>query len=156
MTRMKKFRYSMESILNIKLKLEDQARLAYAGARNRLTIEEEKLSRLESRKASYEEEQRRQSKSKLNIIRMKQLSEAIEIMKMNIIQQLAHVKTATQLLEIARIRLNDAMIERKTQEKLKEKAWQEYIMEATAEEQKEIDERNSFNYNNFLLYEEDR
>lgn len=146
----------MESILNIKLKLEDQARLAYAGARNRLTIEEEKLSRLESRKASYEEEQRRQSKSKLNIIRMKQLSEAIEIMKMNIIQQLAHVKTATQLLEIARIRLNDAMIERKTQEKLKEKAWQEYIMEATAEEQKEIDERNSFNYNNFLLYEEDR
>jgi flagellar FliJ protein len=48
------------------------------------------------------------------------------------------------------------MIERKTQEKLKEKAWQEYIMEATAEEQKEIDERNSFNHSDFLLHEEDR
>ena len=152
---MKKFRYSMESILKIKLKLEEQAKLAYAGARNRLTMEEEKLAGMELRKASYEDEQRKLGTSKLNIIKMRQLSDAIEIMKINIKQQTVVVKTATQRLEIARIRLNDAMIERKTQEKLKEKAWQEYLMEATAEEQKDIDERNSFNYS-FLLYEEDR
>jgi flagellar FliJ protein len=48
------------------------------------------------------------------------------------------------------------MIERKTHEKLKEKAWQEYLMEYEAQEQKEIDERNSFNHRSFLLYEEDR
>ncbi|TAH67483.1 MAG: flagellar export protein FliJ [Anaerolineaceae bacterium] len=153
---MKKFRYSMESILKIKLKLEDQAKLAYAAARNRLTAEEEKLYNLELKKSSYEEEQRKHTNCRLNIKKMKQLSEAIEIMKQNIRQQIAVVKTASQRLEIARIRLNDAMIERKTQEKLKEKAWQEYMMEVTAEEQKEIDERNSFNYNSFLLYEEDR
>ena len=146
----------MESILKIKLKLEDQAKLAYAGARSRLTIEEEKLAAMERRKAQYEEEQRRLGKEKLNIIKMRQLSDAIEIMKMNIKQQTVVVRTAAQRLEIARIRLNDAMIERKTQEKLKEKAWQEYMMEAMAEELKEIDERNSFNYNSFLLYEEDR
>lgn len=87
---------------------------------------------------------------------MKQLSEAIDITKMNIKDQLIVVNAARQRVEIARIRLNDAMIERKTQEKLKEKAWQEYIMEATAEEQKEIDERNSFNHSDFLLHEEDR
>lgn len=153
---MKKFRYSMESILNIKLKLEEQAKLAYAVARNRLNIEEDKLLKLEDKKSSYEEEQRRQSNSKLNILKMKQLSEAIEIMKLKIKQQKVVVKTAAQRLEIARIRLNDAMIERKTQEKLREKAWQEYMMEVNAEEQKEIDERNSFNYNSFQLYEEDR
>lgn len=153
---MRKFRYSMESILKIKLKLEDQAKLSYAGARNRLTIEEEKLHNLEYKKSTYEEEQRRLISSKLNIRKMIQLSEAIEIMKMNIKQQITVVKTASQRLEIAKIRLNDAMIERKTQEKLKEKAWQEYIMETTAEEQKEIDERNSFNYSGFLLYEEDK
>jgi flagellar FliJ protein len=145
----------MESILNIKLKLEDQAKLAYAVARNRLTSEEDKLSELEQKKSSYEQEQRNQSETKLNIMRMKQLSEAIEIMKQNIKQQTAIVRTATQRLEIARIRLNDAMIERKTQEKLKEKAWQEYMMEVNAEEQKEIDERNSFSHNSHLLYEED-
>lgn len=153
---MKKFRYSMESILNIKLKLEEQAKLAYAVARNRLNIEEDKLLKLEDKKSSYEEEQRRQSNSKLNILKIKQLSEAIEIMKLKIKQQKVAVKTAAQRLEIARIRLNDAMIERKTQEKLREKAWQEYLMEVNAEEQKEIDERNSFNYNSFQLYEEDR
>lgn len=153
---MKKFRYSMESILKIKIKLEDQAKLAYARARNRLTIEEDKLSNMEHKKSSYEKEQREQGKAKLNIKKMRQLSDAIEIMKINIKQQTIVVKTAAQRLEIARIRLNDAMIERKAQEKLKEKAWQEYMMEATAEEQKEIDERNSFNYNTFLLYEEDR
>ena len=153
---MKKFRYSMESILNIKLKLEEQAKLAYAEARNRLNIEEDKLLKLEDKKSSYEEEQRRQSNSKLNILKMKQLSEAIEIMKLKIKQQKVVVKTAAQRLEIARIRLNDAMIERKTQEKLREKAWQEYMIEVNAEEQKEIDERNSFTYNSFQLYEEDR
>ncbi len=153
---MKKFHYSMESILNIKLKLEEQAKLAYAEARNRLTVEEDKLLKLEKKKAFYEQEQRRQCNSKLNIKKIKQLSEAIEIMKLNIKQQLVVVRTATQRLEIARIRLNDAMIERKTQEKLKEKAWQEYMMEVNAEEQKEINEHNSFIYNNFLLNEEDR
>ncbi len=153
---MKKFRYSMESILNIKLKLEDQAKLAYALANNRLAIEEEKLYNMEHKKHSYENEQREQGSARLNIKKMRQLSDAIEIMKVNIKQQKVVVKTAAQRLEIARIRLNDAMIERKTQEKLKEKAWQEYLMEVAAEEQKEIDERNSFKYNNFLLYEEDR
>lgn len=153
---MRKFRYSMENILNIKIKLEEQAKLAYAAASNRLAIEEEKLSNMEHRKHSYENEQREQGSAKLNIRKMRQLSDAIEIMKVNIKQQNVVVKTATQRLEIARIRLNDAMIERKTQEKLKEKAWQEYRMEVNAEEQKEIDERNSFNYNSFLLYEEDR
>ncbi|CUH92391.1 flagellar export protein FliJ [Herbinix luporum] len=153
---MKKFRYSMESILNIKFKLEDQAKLAYAEARNRLSMEEEKLQKMEQKKLFYEEEQRKFSNSKLNLITMKQLSEAIEIMSFNIENQKVVVNAAAKRLEIARIRLNEAMIERKTHEKLKEKAWQEYLMEYEAQEQKEIDERNSFNHRSFLLYEEDR
>lgn len=153
---MRRFRYSMESILKIKLKLEDQARLVYADARNRLTMEEEKLASLDKKKSSYEEERRQQNNCKLNINKLKQLSEAIDIMKQKIKQQKVVIRTAEQRLEIARIRLNDAMTERKTHEKLKEKAWQEYLMEVTAEEQKEIDERNSFNYNSFTLNEEDR
>ena len=153
---MKKFRYSMESILKIKLKLEDQAKLAYASARNRLTEEERKLYMMEQKKASYEQQKREHSSSKLNIRKIKQLSESIEIMKSNIKQQTVVVRAAAQRLEIARIRLEEAMIERKTQEKLKEKAWQEYMMEYEAEEQKDIDQRNSFTFSGFLLYEEDR
>jgi two-component system response regulator YesN len=46
---MKKFRYQMENILQVKLKLEDQAKIAYGNARLRLTKEEEKLSQMEYR-----------------------------------------------------------------------------------------------------------
>ena len=143
---MKKFRYSMENILRIKLKLEDQAKISYANARNRLNTEEEKLLALRQKKASYEDEQRNLNGSKLDLFKLKELSQSIEIMKINIKEQRAVISMAEQRLEVARIRLNDAMIERKTQEKLKEKAWQEYMAEIEAEEQKEIDELNSFNY----------
>lgn len=153
---MKKFRYSMESILQIKLKLEDQAKLTYANARANLTREEDKLQGMRQKKSFYENEQRKHFSNKLNIKKLKQLSEAIDIMNLKIENQILVVKAAAQRLEIARIRLNEAMIERKTQEKLKEKAWQEYMMEYEAEEQKEIDERNSFVYGSFLLHEEDR
>ena len=152
---MKKFHYSMESVLNIKLKLEDQAKIAYANARSLLNIEEEKLKNMEQKKAFYEDEYRINSSNKLNLKKLKQLSLAIDIMKDNIVQQIVVVRAATQRLEVARIRMKDAMIERKAQEKLKEKAWQKYMIEFEAEEQKEIDERNSFNYSGFLLYEED-
>ncbi|HHT87932.1 MAG TPA: flagellar export protein FliJ [Clostridiales bacterium] len=148
---MKKFRYSMENILRIKLRLEDQAKLSYARARNRLTVEEDKLQNLEDKKSHYEQEQREQINCKLNIKKMRQLSEAIDIMKQKIENQKVAVKTAAQNLEIARVRLNNAMIERKAQERLKEKAWQDYLSEVNAQEQKEIDERNSFNYNGLLL-----
>lgn len=152
---MKKFHYSMESVLNIKLKLEDQAKIAYANARSLLNIEEEKLKNMEQKKAFYEDEYRINSSNKLNLKKLKQLSLAIDIMKDNIVQQIVVVRAATQRLEVVRIRMKDAMIERKAQEKLKEKAWQKYMIEFEAEEQKEIDERNSFNYSGFLLYEED-
>lgn len=153
---MKKFRYSMENILKLKIKMEDQAKISYAIARNRLNKEEEKLQRMEEKKAFYEEEKRNPGDIKIDILKMKQLSEAIEIMKWKIKQQMAVVRAEEQRLEVERIRLNKAMVERKTQEKLKEKALQEYMMEYEAYEQKEIDERNSFIYGGLLLHEEDR
>lgn len=152
---MKKFRYRMESILKIKLKLEDQAKLAYANALAALAREEDKLNKMKQKKISYEEEQRNNFASRLDIKKMKQLSEAIDVMKQKIENQTAVVKTAEKRLEAARARLNEAMIERKTQEKLKERAWQEYMAEYEAEEQKEIDEHNSFIYSGLRLHGED-
>ena len=55
---MKKFKYSMESILQINIKLEDKARNNYSSARNRLTEEEERLDQIIIRKNTYEDELR--------------------------------------------------------------------------------------------------
>lgn len=153
---MKKFRYSMENLLQIKFKLEDQMKIAYGNARMRLTMEEEKLENLVRKKNSYEDELRSLSLDKLDILKIKLNEQAIEVMKQNIKQQTTIVKNTAHRLEVARIRLNDAMIERKTQEKLKEKAFEEYMLEFDAQERKEVDELNSFNYSNPELSEEDR
>lgn len=153
---MKKFNYSMESLLKIKVKLEEQAKIAYGNARIRLTQEEEKQKLLEMKKEAYENELRNLRSDRLNIIKIKQCQEAIEIMKVSIKQQILIVKNATQKLEVARIRLNDAMVDRKIQDKLKEKALEEYMLEMDAEERKEVDELISFNYSNPTLSKEDR
>ncbi len=153
---MKKFRYSMENLLQVKKKLEDQAKIAYGMARLRLTKEEEKLEKMKQRKDNYENELRELRSAKLDLLKLKQCEQAIDIMKLNIKQQMSVVKNAAHRLEIARIRLSNAMVERKTQEKLKEKAWEEYMLEFDAEEQKEVDELNSFNYSKPAFNGEDR
>jgi len=153
---MKKFRYNMENILQVKLKLEDQAKIIYGNARLRLTKEEQKLAQMEKKKTSYEDEMRTLITNKLNIINIGHCEEAIKIMTANIKQQTIIVKNAVQRLEVARIRLSDAMVERKTHEKLKEKSRDNYLLEFDAEERKEVDELNSFHYSNPTLGEEDR
>ncbi len=153
---MKKFTYSMENLLQMKLKLEDQAKIAYGSARQRLTKEEEKLEQLHQKKNSYEAELRFLQAGRLDLMKLKECRQAVDIMKTNIKQQATVVRNAAHRLEVARIRLNDAMVERKTQERLKEKAFEEYRKELDAWERKETDELISFNYNNPTLSEEDR
>jgi flagellar FliJ protein len=136
----------MENLLQVKKKLEDQAKIAYGLARLRLTREEEKLEQVKQRKSGYENELRSLRSAKLDLLKLKQCEQAIDIMMANIKQQTTVVKNTAHRLEIARIRLNDAMVERKTQERLKEKAFTEYLLEFDAEERKEVDELNSFIY----------
>ena len=153
---MKKFRYSMENLLQVKGKLEDQAKITYGAARLRLTQEEEKLEQMKLRRNSFVEELRRLRSTRLDLTKIKQCEQATWIMDQNIKQQMTVVRNAAHRLEIARIRLNDAMVERKTQERLKESAFEAYLLELDSEEQKEVDELNSFNYSKPAAYEEDR
>lgn len=143
---MKKFKYSMESILQINIKLEDQAKNNYSNARNRLTEEEERLAQINKRKKTYQDELRQLKSMKLDLLKIKECEQAIEFMEHKKQKQSNIVRNAENRLEIARIRLSTAMIERKMQEKLKENAWAEYLEEYEAEQQKEVDELNSFNY----------
>ncbi len=145
---MAKFIYKMESILNIKYKMEEQAKTAYGNARLRLTLEEEKLESYRQQMFQYQNEIREVMVSSLKLIEIKRLENAVETMKFFIKQQQLVVKRAEQQLEAARIRLRAAMMERKTHEKLKEKAFENFKLEYEAEERKEVDELVSFKYNN--------
>lgn len=145
---MARFIYKMENILGIKNKMEDQAKTAYGLARMKLTEEEEKLFALKKKIINYQERKRMIMSTKLDLLELRQCEEAIEITKYFIKQQEITVKKAEQHLELMRTRLNTAMIERKTHEKLKENALQEFFVEFESDERKEIDELVSFKYNN--------
>ena len=62
--------------------------------------------------------------------------------------QAVRVRLAEKNVETAMMKLTVAVKERKVQEKLKEKAFEEFLHELNAQEMKEIDEVVSFNYNN--------
>lgn len=143
---MKKFKYSMQSILDIKLKLEEQEKNNYAQAQMRLNAENEKLAALVQRRGEYEEHLRQMAGQRLDIPEMRRTEDAIEVMKGLIRQQTVAVRKAEQNVEAALHRLRQAMTEKKAQEKLREKAWSEYMMEFEAQERKEIDELVSFRF----------
>lgn len=143
---MKKFSYPMQNILNLKVKMEEQEKNNYSIAKHKLTIEEEKLASYVERKFSYEEELRQEMSSKLNLLNVKRCEDAIETMKIMIKAQTQVVKNAEKNVDLAMQRLSFAMIERKTHEKLKEKALEDYRNEFNSEEKKEIDELVSFQH----------
>lgn len=152
---MAKFIYRMQNILNIKFRLEEQAKIAYGVARAKLNQEEEKLQKSFDKKSYYEELTRSFIVDKINLFEVKNNENAIEITKYQIKVQLVAVKQAEQKLEIAREKLNLSMMERKTHEKLKENAFEEFKKELDAVERKEVDELVSFKYNKTTSSEED-
>lgn len=145
---MAKFIYKMENILNIKYKMEDQAKAAYGAAKKKLAVEEEKLFQLRKRLLMYQEKTRLTIQNKLDLTELRSLGQAIEVTKEQIKVQEISVTRAANHVELMQSRLNAAMLERKTHEKLKENAWNDFYMEVESESRKEVDELVSFKYNN--------
>jgi len=141
-----KFVFSLQSVLNLKEKLESQEKVLFQAAMEELRKEEAELALLEQRKRGYEERLREAVCSRLDLLSVKTNKEAIEVIKEMIRQQTGKVRRAERHAEIARNRLEEAMKERKTLEKLKEDAFSEYKKEYEKEEQKEIDELVSFRH----------
>lgn len=145
---MAKFVYRMQNILNLKEKLESQEKIAFSLANQRLLEEQDKLSALMIRKADYEAQLKEMTQGTLSIRDIKICKESINAMKSKIRDQLMEVSRAQKELEIARRRLDEIMKERKTHEKLREKAFENFKEEIKAEESKENDQLVSFTYHN--------
>lgn len=143
---MAKFIYRMQSIFDIKEKMEEQAKMEFAAARMHLTEEEEKLQVLVVRKDAYEDQGRMLRSDSLKVMDIMENRDAITTMEEFIILQKKQVKRAEDQLEEARIKLQNAMQESRTQEKLREKAFNEFMKEENAREAKEVDELVSYTH----------
>lgn len=143
---MAKFIFKMENILKVKRKLEDQAKSVYADALVLLDEEQQRLALLEQQREGYKERLVSMMIASLNIDQIRTLEDAVEVMKYRIREQLVRVQDAQIKVERARQALQAAMVDRKTYEKLKEKAFEEFKLEINAQEKKEVDELVSFTY----------
>lgn len=143
---MARFRYSLQSILDIKLKMETQAKQEFSAAKNALDEEEEKLAKLYQRKADYEEEARGLLTGTLRIRDIEDTKNAILMMDEYIVLQHEQVAIAQKGLEAAREKLTEVMKERKTHETLREKAFEEFLKEENKQESKSVDELTSYTY----------
>mgnify|MGYP007096989975 FL=1 len=68
---MAKFVYRMQNILNLKLKLEEQAKIAFSTANAKLREEEKKLSQIKKERQLYENRLKRCSEGRLVILEMR-------------------------------------------------------------------------------------
>ena len=144
---MAKFTYKMQNILDVKYKLENQAKTSFSLAAARLNQEEEKLEGLHQRRLAYESKAKELVADKLDFQEIKVNRIAIETTKGAIQNQVVAVHVAERNLETARLRLQGVMTERKTHEILKEKAFDEFKKELEKEESKAVDELVSFTHN---------
>ena len=144
---MAKFTYKMQNILNVKYKLEAQAKTSFSLAAVRLNQEEEKLEGLRQRRRAYESHARELVADRLDFQEIKLNRIAIETMKGAIQNQVVAVHVAERNLELERKKLQNVMTERKTHEILKDKAFEEFKKEMEKEESKAVDELVSFTHN---------
>ena len=136
---MAKFIYRMQNILDIKLKLESQAKIAYSQANAALREEEAKLLKLFERKNAYDNRAK-------ELVEVKKCRQAIESMKVLIRRQMMQVQVAEKNVEAARQKLEEVMKERKTQEKLREKDFEDFKQQLAQEDNKVVDELVSYSY----------
>lgn len=146
---MARFRYSMQSILDIKLKMETQAKQEFSAARAVLDEEEQRLQELKNRRNAYETEARRllsDSAGGINLRAVRESRVAMTVMDDQIEKQKVRILAAERTLEQARVKLTEVITERKTHEKLKEKAFEQFLESEKKRESKEIDELTSYVY----------
>lgn len=143
---MARFQYKLQSVLDIKEKLESQEKIAFGLASAKLAEEQEALQELMIRKAGYDRQAKKLLEGKLDLLEVNTCRKSVETMKTRIRGQMMSVHKAEKQLETVRKRLNEVMIERKTYEKLREKKFEEFRQELEKEEKKEVDELVSYTY----------
>lgn len=143
---MARFRFPMQNILNMKEKLEEQAKNEYGQANARLLAEEKKLEHLNNRLEDARLQLKNVLREVLSMTEIHKRENAVVILKGYVKQQQLVVKRCEKEVEIAREKLTEAMKERKIFEKLREKAFDEFMKEEGRREQKEVDELMSYRY----------
>lgn len=138
------FRFRMQSILDMKAKLEDQTKIEFAQAQQKLTEEQELLEQIIKRKDDYIAYGIKLRNEAINVQEILDNKNAIEYTKELEKEQRLAVNVAQKAVDAATRRMMEARAQTRTYEKLKEHAFEEFMLEENRAESKEIDQLNSY------------
>lgn len=145
---MKKFTYSMQNILDLQYKIENQEKAAFREANEKLSREEHTLREYMKQQAGYEQRLKEEVSGVLDLKSVIFYRHSIDVMKSRVRSQMLRVHLEEKNVEAARVKLQQEMKKRKMHERMKEKAFEAYKQELSAEESKEIDELVSYRHTN--------
>ena len=151
---MARFKYKMQSILDVKEKLENKAKQDFAQANARLDTEKQKLVELQKRRSDYMEEGLKLRIEKIDIRKIRENKMAVLKIDEYIKNQMVQINLASREVEKARVALQTLMQERKAHEKLKENAFEAFMKEEQAAESKEIDQLTTYTHGQKLMGEQ--
>ncbi len=143
---MGKFVYRMQNILELKEKMETQEKMAFSIANAKLLEEQNKLQELLLHRAEYEEKLKEACEGSIDVRAINQIKHGIENIKVKIRDQMFAIRRAQKEVDVARMRLDAVMKDRKTHENLRDRAFEAFKEEEKLAENKQIDELVSFVY----------
>lgn len=140
------FNFNLQSILGIKEKIEEQKKIELGNATIFLNAQIDVLNGLIDQHNELINLFNQKNGKKFFAKELIDLNVSIKYYDDEILQQRDVIKKAEKAVEDKRVALNHAVMERKTYEKLKEIAYENYQKEELSENAKILDEIISFKY----------
>ena len=141
------FNFKFQSILDLKIRLEDQKKSKYGEANEELKMQKDKLNVLLDEREHQYNLMREKGKTGVTPKELIIYNNYMERLKKSIEIQNVVVERAKKAVEQARLELVEAAKQRKMCETLKEKKLEEYWDEYYKKEQAQLDEIVSYKYN---------
>ena len=143
---MARFVYKLKNVLNLKERLEEQQKIAFAEAESKRDEEMFKLQSYRKKREDIMESLKEASMGNLSVTELRHLNNDVKTTDMLIANQEKAAWKAEEEVERQRTLLADAVKERKIHEKLREKAFENFLKEEEAKEKTSIDELVSARY----------
>ncbi|EPR13077.1 flagellar export protein FliJ [Ruminiclostridium papyrosolvens] len=143
---MQKFGFRLESVRNLKVQMEDNAKNNLALASRELEKQKEFLTGLKTTRESSISELNSKVDQGISISQIRAYNNYLSFLKQRITEQKENVNVAKNQVDIRRESLVKAVQERKILDKLREKKYGEFLKEQGKAEQLLIDELNSFKF----------
>lgn len=141
------FKFRLESFLSVKEKIEEQKKLEYGKALNKLEEEKQLKQKLLNEKQNLIFIFKKSIQNRVNPQEFQRYNRYIDFMKKKLRDQDILIDMAEKNAEKKRQELVESMKERKMLDTLKEKDKVEYLKEQQKKEQQIVDEIVSYQYN---------